>query len=297
MASNKERRVDKEIDGSPDEVYRALTDPSEFKIWDPLRIISDFRPGGRMTWRIGGNEGGIALVQVDPGRGWTGDYNFVPGQKVRAGVELAPTARGTRISLTIRDLPTNALGVGAYSSVKDGWSGWVEGLKAHVEVAKGRVLTKVVEDLRVATQTIEEKDVGHLTNRLGEVGPRVVEEVRAQNADGVGTVVVYHSREPWKVEVGCVLEGEVGSTKKMDVRTLEGGLVVAKPYTPRLYFPHTQTLFLHQGIERWSGQNGYKPTGPVREIYAANIWDQKTAVQGEVQLPVMREQPGWNERR
>lgn len=287
MQSKQEMHVDTEIQASPEEVYKALTDPSEFKIWDPTRAVSDIRPGGRMLWRFRGREGGITLIQVEPGRRWIGDFTFRPGWKVRSEVELVPTAHGVRISLTNRDLPTDPQILEAIQAGLEGWSGWVEALKVHVDVAKGRVLTKVVDDLRVATQTMEESDIDRLSDRLGETGPRVIEKVRLQKADAVGTVLIYHSREPWKVEVGCVLEGEVAPAEDLQVRNLAGGLVVAKPYNRHA---NTQTLFLHNGIEKWCGQNGYKPTGPTREIYTANIWDQKTPVPGEVQVPVTRKQ-------
>lgn len=241
-----------------------------------------------MIWRFRGREGGIALIQVEHGRRWVGDFTFRPGWKVRSEVELVPTAHGVRVSLTNRDLPTDPQILEAVQAGLEGWSGWVESLKAHVDVAKGRVLTKVVDDLRVATQTMEETDMDRLTDLLGETGPKVIEKVRQQNADAVGSVLVYHSREPWKVEVGCVLEGEVEPAKDLQVRNLAGGLVVAKPYNRHANF---QTLFLHNGIEKWCGQNGYKPTGPTREIYTANIWDQKTPIPGEVQVPVTRKQP------
>jgi len=286
MPSDKELRVETEIEGSPEEVYRAITDPSEFKVWDPYRTVSDIRPGGAMTWRFQGNEGGVNLVQVEPRRRLSGDFIPEPGRKSRSDVELTPTARGVRVTLILRDLPTDPRGVEIYSAAQEGWGGWVENLKAHVEVAKGRVLTKVVEDLRVATHTIEGNDVEHLFSRLGETGPKVIEKVRSGRAAAVGTVLVYHGREPWKVEVGCVLEGDLEPELELQVRKLAGGLVVARPY---LRYSYEYAWFLQNGMERWCGLNGYRPIGPVREIYAGNIWGQKEPVPGEVQVPVTRE--------
>ena len=286
---SKEIRVETEIEGTPEEVYKAIVDPSQYKTWDihPSRTVSDIRSGGLMTWRLGEYEGGISFVQVEPGLRWIADLNFVPGRTVRSEIEFSRTSYGVRVMLTIRDPSTDPGSPEAYSRVQDGWGGWVEDLKAHVEVAKGRVLTKVVEDLRIASQTVEESDVERLYGRLGATGFKVVEEVRKQNADAVGTIVVYHSRDPWKVEVGSALEGEMEPTNGLQVRNLEGGLVVAKPYRRH---SNRYPLFLYDGMEKWCGLNGYRPVGPVREIYTDNIWDQKAPVPGEVQVPVTRRQ-------
>lgn len=286
MTSNKEVRLEIEVEGSPEEVYRALTDPSEFKVWDPYRVESDIRPGGKIVWRFQGSEGGVRFVEVEPRRRWRGEFTPEPGLHWQFDLDLTATPRGVRVTGIVRGVPTDPHGIEVYSAAEQGWGGWVENLRAHVEVAKGRVLTKVVEDLRVATNTVEGNDPEHLFSRLGETGPKVIEKVRSRRASAVGSVLVYHAREPWKVEVGCVLEGDLEPEQELQVRKLTGGLVVAKPYRR---YSYEYAWFLQNGMERWCRLNGYKPVGPMREIYAGNIWDQKEPVPGEVQLPVVRE--------
>lgn len=291
MSTHRVARAETEIDAPIDEVYKAMGEASQTKLWDLDRTVSDIRLGGAVVWNFASTGQGVCrcdIIKVQPQRRLEMEFSWtkVPNWKSSVDIELDPTPRGTRVLVEHRGWPEGPQGDQLFFDFGSGWSGWLEQLKAHVEVARGLVLTKVVEDIRIVTEMADETDVSKLNRILRQRGMNVLEMVRAQRANPIGSVLIYHNRDPWRVEVGSTFEGRLEGDRNLRIHDLKGGLVVARTY---IRHPYDYPRFLHGRLAEWCEDNGYRPTGPFREIYTGDIWADKGPVPGEIQVPVSRE--------
>lgn len=132
-------RLERELPATPETVFNAFTDPRALRAWwgppgtTTVEAEVDLRVGGRYRWVMRGDDSGDTYVV-------TGEYLEIRAPRLlrmtwaweqepqlgemRVTLELAPTADGTRLSLTHELLP-NAK---ARDSHEHGWSGSLERL-------------------------------------------------------------------------------------------------------------------------------------------------------------------------
>ena len=110
------------IGAPPDRVFRFFTDSERWAKWWGAGSTIEPRAGGRVYIRHpGGTESAGEVVEVDPPRRFVFTYGFVSGTPIPAGgsrvtIELAPSPRGTVLTLT-HDAPTQA----ARDEHEQGW--------------------------------------------------------------------------------------------------------------------------------------------------------------------------------
>ncbi|HWM86367.1 MAG TPA: SRPBCC domain-containing protein [Kofleriaceae bacterium] len=143
-----------DLDASPDEVWRALTDPDELMRWFPNRAEVDPRVGGTVLWswgevgswrsRIEAWEPGRRLLLVeDAERPFDFEGRLLPeGQLAPARIAMEFTLE-TRAGKTTLRLVHSGFGSGAawddeFDGISNGWAVELRGLRHYLEHHRGR---------------------------------------------------------------------------------------------------------------------------------------------------------------
>jgi uncharacterized protein YndB with AHSA1/START domain len=130
--------ITRSIAAAPDQVFRALTDAGELARWWTSSGESDARTGGAFSYRF---------EFEDPSRDHTyeGDYHDVTsGERVTypwqtslgettVDVRLRPSGEGTELTLTHTGWESGAEADEAMAMHEQGWSFFLDNLKAHLE--------------------------------------------------------------------------------------------------------------------------------------------------------------------
>lgn len=135
-----------DIEASPDEVWRALTEAEELVRWFPLEAHVTPGPGGRMVWSWGG-EAFAWETRIDgwePGRLLRlvqDDYQpSDEAEPARIAIEFTLESRGgkTRLRLVHSGFGRGAAWDNELDSISEGWPGELGSLRLYLERHRGR---------------------------------------------------------------------------------------------------------------------------------------------------------------
>jgi uncharacterized protein YndB with AHSA1/START domain len=119
-------RFERRYDGSPEEIWSALTEPERLRRWLAEVIDGRMAAGGEFTFRWNGDDDQTARCRVrvfEPPRVLELDWGFVGEPDSVLRIELSPAAGGTLLVLDHRQLPRQqAAGYGA------GWQAHLDAL-------------------------------------------------------------------------------------------------------------------------------------------------------------------------
>lgn len=106
-----ELRVEQLVDAPPSTVYRYLTEPDRWAMWQGEQVWMDPRPGGRFSMVMGnGMKAEGEFVELVPNLrvvftwGWV-DHPDLPPGSTTVEIALIREQAGTRVVLTHRSLP------------------------------------------------------------------------------------------------------------------------------------------------------------------------------------------------
>lgn len=106
---------EEELEASPEEVWRALTDESILRLWLGEEVELDARPGGVVRVRDDGEERSGRVEDVDEPRRLAFTWAREGELPALVEFELAPTDSGTKLSVTEtapRGVPIHLAGAG-----------------------------------------------------------------------------------------------------------------------------------------------------------------------------------------
>ncbi len=127
-----------EIEGSPDKIYKALTEQRGLAAWWTIHATAEPKIGSVGEFQF---EGGkfVIKMQVDalePGHKvyWKAVQGAPDWGGTRVTWDLTPVDNGTKVVLGHRDYPSYD---GSFASVSYNWAMYLASLKSYVETGKG----------------------------------------------------------------------------------------------------------------------------------------------------------------
>jgi uncharacterized protein YndB with AHSA1/START domain len=107
-------RFERRYEGSPEEIWAALTEPERLRRWLAEVVDGRFEPGAEFTFRWNGSDDQTARCRVrvfEPPRALELDWHFEGEPPSLLRVDLSPAGSGTMLVLDHRQLPP-AIGAG-----------------------------------------------------------------------------------------------------------------------------------------------------------------------------------------